>query len=172
MMELAWGRWMTRIGLGILAALAAFGAVLCFRNPDRALLLAWVIVAPLVQNWHPPAVANGQITTEDWGHWDAASRKLTAVLERKFPTGTNETGLKSTLLGQGFKPPPSPPPDCLPRGQPAPVGRAYTPCYETSNILQYDWGHFPCRETITVWWTTGDNGEVTYINGSYHGACL
>jgi len=48
MMKRARGRWMTRIGLGILAALAAFGATLCYRDPEGAFLLALAIVAPLL----------------------------------------------------------------------------------------------------------------------------
>jgi hypothetical protein len=173
-MKRGWVRRLVRIGLGPFAALVAIVVVLSLINPEATVLLALVLVNPLISNTHPPAIAQGQITAQDWGHWHDVSRKLTGVLEREFPVGTSEAALKSTLRGQGFKPLPAPPADCLPAGEAAPVGRVVDQCPtgDRSRILRYAWGSFPCGATITVQWTAGDNGAITHIAGWYDDGCL
>ena len=125
-MTRAWGRWITRISFGIVATLAAATAALYVAargNAETALLFALVIVDPLFSNSRPPAIADSLFTSWDWRHWGDDDRRLTSILERGFPVGTNETRLKSILLNQGFKPLAAPPQACLPQGQPSPVGK-------------------------------------------------
>jgi hypothetical protein len=126
----------------------------------------------LIHNAHPPPIAGDQIAGASWQNQAEVSRKLTELLQRKFPTGTSEDLLKSTLANQGFKPLPPPPGDCVPRGQSPPVGRVFTPCYDPSNILKYDWGNGICGQTITVRWSTDDRHEITELHASYDMACL
>src|ERR1700691_362311 len=102
-MTRAWGRWITRISFGIVATLAAATAALYVAargNAETALLFALVIVDPLFSNSRPPAIADSLFTSWDWRHWGDDDRRLTSILERGFPVGTNETRLKSILLNQ------------------------------------------------------------------------
>jgi hypothetical protein len=159
------GHPIARIGLGVLAVFVAICAILYILNPEGAVLVAAVFLQPLFSNAQPPAIADGHIKTDD---------ELTDVLKQKFPAGTNEAVLKATLFRQGFKPATPPPVPCWPRGQPAPVGHVVFPCpvHDPGRMLEYQWSDFPCSDTITVWWTLGDNGEVAQIGG-YHGhGCL
>jgi hypothetical protein len=163
-MKRNWVRWAARIGLAILAVFAAICIALFIWNPEAALLLAAIILQPLLSNTHPAPIAEGHLTTEGW----------TRVLQQRFPAGTNEAVLKATLRHQGFKPPAPPPEKCWPQGKPAPVGRVIFPCpvHDPSKTLEYRWSDFPCEETMTVWWTTGDNGAIAQISGNYTRACL
>jgi hypothetical protein len=159
------GHLIARIGLGILAVFAASCAILYILNPEGAVLVAAVFLQPLLGNTQPPAIADGHIKTDD---------ELTDVLRQKFPVGTNEAVLRATLHHQGFKSLAPPPVKCWPRDQPAPVGQVVFPCplHDPNMMLEYQWSNFPCGDTITIWWTTEDNGAITQIGG-YHGhGCL
>jgi hypothetical protein len=179
-MKRTWIRWMIRVGLGIFAILAAFIVVLFVLNPPAAWLLTVMLLQPLISNSRPPAIADGHIPAEEWGHWNDGrrqldtNRKLAAIFAEQFPNGTSEGVLTSTLRKQGFKSPPLPRGNCIPKVQPAPVGQVYYTCPEgdPSRVLQYGWGRVPCGESITVQWTTGDRGEITNISVGYSGACL
>jgi hypothetical protein len=164
-MKPGWRRRVVRICLVIIAVLVAIGVGLFIWNPELTILLAAVILQPLLANTQPPAIADGHINTED--EW-------TDVLRQKFPAGTSEAVLQATLLRQGFKPPTPPPVQCWPRGQPAPVGQVIFPCpvHDPAKTLEYQWGNFPCGDTVTVWWTIGDNGKVAQIGGYHSHGCL
>src|SRR6266567_4613449 len=117
---------MRRLGKWILIAFVlVVGAVvlLFILDPAGTVLLAGVILAPLFWNSGPPPIAEGLTAGGEEG-----DRKLTAVLERRFPNGTREVDLKSALLRQGFHPVPPPPADCLLPGQDAPIGVVYSTC--------------------------------------------
>jgi hypothetical protein len=167
-----WGRWSVRIGLWIGAVFVAGGAALFVINPFGALVLVWFTVQILFSNSHPPAIAEGQITEDDWEHQNVAGQKLTDVLKRRFPIGTTEAVMKSTLLGQGFKLPAPPPRDCVPPGQIVTIGHMGCPTYDVNKILLYHWGLIPCGETVTVEWTVDDSGGITSVRGGYYGVCL
>jgi hypothetical protein len=141
-------------------------------------VLAALFVNPF-SNSSPPPIAEGQITEKDWHHWDDGGRKLTAVLTRRFPIGTNEATLKSTLLAQGFHFAKLPPPEnCVPPGQSAPVGVIFYHCLSPDRkkalerTLEYIWGRFPCSQSLLVEWSVDDRGEIANVQGYYHGVCL
>jgi hypothetical protein len=70
------------------------------------LLFVWVIVEPSLSNSYPLTIADGLFTSCHWRDWDNDNVRFVAILERKFPVGTNAAQLKFTLLGQGFRPAP------------------------------------------------------------------
>jgi hypothetical protein len=149
-------------------------AALFIRDPSAAVLLTAILIQPLIAHTHPPPIAEDQLADASWRNQAEATRKLTALMQRKFPTGSSEGALKSTLQNQGFKPLPPPPVDCLPPGQPPPVGRVFTPCptYDRRKTLEYGWGSGVCGQTITVRWSTDDRDNVTRVDASYYMACL
>jgi hypothetical protein len=168
-----------RIGKWVLIALAlifAALAILFLVKPDTLLVAA--IILTMLFNPGPPPIAEGQITSNEWMHWEEGGRKLTAVLERRFPNGTPEFDLKSVLLKQGFHPVPPPPADCLPPGQIPPVGVIYRTCLtadqkeKLERTLEYTWGNGVCTEFVQVWWSVDDRHDITQAQGSYYGACL
>jgi hypothetical protein len=174
-------RLIKRVALVILITLALFVAAataLFVYKPSETLLLANVLLAPLFNNLAPPPIAEGQVTHEDWLHWEAASKKLTAVLEQWFPVGSGEAALRSTLLKQGFKAIPPPPASCIPPGQSPPIGVVYRTCLtpdQTERLkrtLKYEWGGGVCAEFVQVEWSADDRGEIIKVNGSYFSACL
>jgi hypothetical protein len=171
-MKRRWYQWVIRISLGFLAILIVPVVVLFILKPEGTMILIGVLIAPLIHNTHPPPIAEDQLAGATWQNQAEVSRKLNELLQRKFPTGTSEDSLKSTLANQGFKLLPPPPGDCVPRGQSPPVGRVFTPCYDPSNILRYDWGNGVCGQTITVRWSTDDHHGITDVHATYHVACL
>jgi hypothetical protein len=164
-MKRTWARRLVRIGLGILVVLVTIGAGLFIWNPNATTLLVAVILQPLLDNTQPPAIVDGHFTSDD---------ELTDVLNQKFPFGTNEAVLRATLFQQGFKPLKPPPVACWPRGKPAPVGQLIFPCplHDPSKTLEYQWSNFPCGDTITVWWSTTDDGAITQIGSNHIHGCL
>jgi hypothetical protein len=62
--------WAIRIGLGIVAFFISIWIVLLILNPNGALLLGAIILGQLFSNHHPPAIVDGVITSDDWGHRD------------------------------------------------------------------------------------------------------
>jgi hypothetical protein len=163
-MKRTWLRQLARIGLGTLAVLVAMGAGLYIWNPEATTLVVAVILQPLLANTQPPAIFDGHLQSDE----------IADVLKQKFPIGTNEAALKMALFQAGFKPPKPPPAPCWPRGKPAPVGQLIFPCpaHAASQTLEFQWSNFPCGDTITVWWTTGDGGKVTQIGGYHTHGCL
>jgi len=170
---------MKRIGKWILIAFAlVIGAVAVLLYLKPQMLLTAAIIVTMLFNPGPPPIAEGQITSNEWMHWEEGGRRLTAVLERRFPNGTPESSLKSVLLKQGFHSIPPPPADCLPPGQVAPVGVIYLTCLtadqkeKLERTLKYTWGNGVCSEFVQVMWSADDGGEITHVQGSYYGACL
>jgi hypothetical protein len=109
-------------------------------------------------NTQPPAIVAGQIRT-------GAGDDLNTFFRQKFPVGTDETIVRTTLLQQGFTRP-HPALACRPRnGDPCPA-------YDLSRTLEYAWGRIPCGNQVVVWWTASDHGAITDIGGYHHFACL
>jgi hypothetical protein len=178
-MTRAWGRCLTRIsfglGCGFLLTIAVAIALLSTGKLEVALLSAWAISEPLFSNTRPPVIADGLFKSWDWRmNWRDEDAQFATILEREFPVGTSEAQLKSTLLAQGFKPPPPSRHDCLPQGQPAPIGKMVFRCptHDLSRELRYEWSRFPCGQQIVVWWTPGDKGDITEVKGVHGGGCL
>jgi hypothetical protein len=104
--------------------------------PSLALIVALASVLwiyGLFHNHRPPQIAGGVDLTS--GYADA---RWSAVLQQKFPPGTSEALLKSTLLSQGFKHVSSPPPNCLRPGERPKVGVVFVECYDSTKQLEYD----------------------------------
>jgi hypothetical protein len=169
-----WLLWAIRIVSGIFAILAvAFGA-LAFINPEGAWLLFAILIGPLVSNTRPPPMLEDQLAHTDLRNRDKISQKLTAFLKLKFPAGTAETSLKSSLSEQGFKSLPPPPANCVPADKEATAQVPYSPCptYDRSKILQYGWGYGVCGSTITVSWKIDDHRELTDLKTALDSGCL
>jgi hypothetical protein len=162
-MRPAWIRWTVRIGLGLFAAFAALVGLATYRvGLQTTLLVASVILQPLIATTKPPAILAGQIGDGPFGG------DLTPFLRQRFPLGTNETVITTTLLRQGFRLP-KPPSACGP-----PAGQVILPCpvRQPSRTLEYEWSQFPCGDKATVWWTVGDHGAITDIGGRHSRVCL
>ncbi|MGA2293025.1 hypothetical protein [Bradyrhizobium sp.] len=125
---------MKRSAIWLLAILALVAATL-------------FVFSPAALHSRPPPIAQG----EDWFHFEAASRKLTEVLQSKFPVGSRDDILKSILLDQGFRPEQKD---------------------KRKRTLVYEWGGLGCVESISVVWSSDELGALTHVEGSYHGACL
>ncbi len=156
---------MKRLAIWVLATLALVAATLYG-------LFVFMV------NSGPPPIAQGVITKEDWPHFAAASKKLTEVLQSKFPVGAREDVLKSILVGQGFRPADPLPSNCLPPGKRVSTGVVYYHCLtpeqeeRRKRMLVYKWGGVVCTESISVMWSSDEHGALTHIEGDYYGACL
>jgi hypothetical protein len=165
-MKRGWLRWTIRIGAGIAAAAALLACVVVFLfGPQNAVLLVAVLLQPLLSNTQPPSIFAD--AGPDRGDFNA-------FLKKKFPAGIDAEALKATLLSQGFKRPRPPPVACWPRGKPAPVGQVIFPCpvHDPNKTLEYEWGRFPCGDTLVVWWSSGDRDELTDVGGYHSHGCL
>ncbi len=163
-MKRGWLRWTIRIGAGVAAAVALLaGALVLLFGPQNALLLVAILLQPLLSNTQPPPI----FADSHWGD-------VTDFLKKKFLLGTDAEVVKATLLSQGFTPPRPPPVACWPKGKPAPVGQVIFRCpvHDPNKTLEYQWGRFPCGDTIVVWWSAGDRGELTDIGGYHDHGCL
>jgi hypothetical protein len=169
-----------RVGIWFVAILALFAAtisgILVFDPTAR--LVVGVLMAPLFINAGPPPIAQGVITKMDWPHFEAASKKMTEVLQSKFPVGSKEDILRSSLLGQGFRSMEPLPTNCIPPGQAAPVGVVFYRCLtpqaeeQRKKTLVYEWGNGICREKLFVIWSSDQLGVLTDVRSHYDGACL
>lgn len=160
------------------AAFALAIATIVLVAPQSALLLTSAVLQEMFGRTEPPPIMKGHITAADWLKWDDAEQKITAMLNTRFPPGTDAALLESTLLAQGFEFPKPPPPDCVPRGERVPIGRVYRECFIAEQLkalrrtLIYEWGRFPCGYKASVLWSEGEGGEITLVKGFYYAACL
>ena len=167
-------RWAIRISFGIIAVLGAATAAMFILDPDGTVLSIAVILQPIVGNTRPPPIAQDQLAGMDWRTEKEASKRLTTLLHQRFPAGSSEVELRSTLLSQGFKQPPPPRPDCVPPGQTGPIGMSMTHCptYDRSKVLEYSWGNVACSQSISVLWSTGGSETINGVDARYHMGCL
>jgi hypothetical protein len=165
-------RWVIRLSLGLLAVLiVAFGALFIFDRVAAVLLIA-ILIYPLVGNTQPPPIAEDQLAAPNLRD---ASRNLSTLLQRKFPPGSSEGTLISTLSKQGFRPTQGPDGSegwswCMadPNDPTAQCG-----AYDPSKIYKYSWSEgIVCGSNIMVWWTTDDHGNLLKVMGEYRTACL
>jgi hypothetical protein len=169
-----WLQWTIRIVAGIFALLAlAFGA-LAFKNSEGAWLLFAMLIGPLVTNTRPPPMLENQFAHTDLRNRDEISQRLTEFLRFKFPAGTAESRLTSSLSEQGFKSLPPPAANCVPADKQATAQVPYSPCptYDRSKILQYGWGQGVCGSTITVSWKIDDGRQLTDLKAAVDSGCL
>lgn len=162
--------------LTILAIVAVtFSGLLVF-SPSTRLVMG--IMLSGLNDPGPPPIAQGVITQEDWPNFEAASAKLTRVLQSKFPIGSKDDVLRSTLMEQQFRPMEPPPPDCIPPDQQAPAGVVFYLCLtpeqeeKRKRTLVYKWGGGVCVSTISVVWSSDETNALTHVEGSYYGTCL
>ena len=163
-----------RISLAAMAVLCVAFAIILALNPSAAMVLAGICLQSIFGNTRPPPIAREQLVDMDWSTQKEASERLTYLLHQKFPKGSSASDLRSTLLSQGFEPPPPPRPDCLSPGQVAPKGKTVTPCpvNNGSGVLGYSWGNGVCRHYITVKWSTNDNKTIKEVHAIYYSYCL
>lgn len=95
---------------------------------------------------HPPTIA--QDVDFSWpGNW-SNNPQWTAILQRRFPQGSNEATLQSTLREQGFA--------------------IDTP----RRTAKYEWGGMPCLYTLRVNWSAANNKKINSVNGGFGMGCL
>jgi hypothetical protein len=157
----------------LLIACALFvGAVAAFLvlNLESTVLSVAIILANL-RNPGPPPIAEGQINGNNSRE---VSRKLTAVLERRFPNGTPESELKSVLLEQGFYSLPPRPAFCPPYGQAAPNPTCLSADEDEKRkrTLNYKWSDGVCSHSVSIVWSADVRGEITDVQGNYSVGCL
>jgi hypothetical protein len=132
----------------------------------------------MLANHYPPEIVAGVISDADWRDQTGASRKFTALLEQKFPAGTNESTLMLQLTRQGFKPLSKTylnKIECHKPIQIEPLGTVSQTCTYTypQRILRYSWGDgMICSTSVSVMWSTDEDSRIARIGGSYYGACL
>lgn len=121
---------------------------------------------------YPPALASGVITDEDWLEWEPAGRKLTTVLQKRFPTGTPVSTMRDALIAEGFKAPPHEQ-SCETTVD---VNRnSTTRCRYPADInrrLEYIWGIFPCSQSVAVTWREDRQRRIATLAAYYGGGCL
>jgi hypothetical protein len=157
--------------LAVLVALILSIATAWILKPDATRFWLAIALALVTENTRPPPIARGVITRDDWRDRRSAERKLTAVLEKKFPVGTSEDVLKSALLKEGFKFLGPPHPECVQPGQ-RPTGRIFALCYDPTKILDYYWISIGCSETVQVKWEVDDQRNIMRVEGIYGSVCL
>jgi hypothetical protein len=163
-----WRRWVVRIVLGAVAFFVLIFGVLLILNPSGTLIFTVRLLLVLFSTNRPPPIAHGIITADDRWQWDAASRKMTNILETKFPAGTPEAAMRSALLKEGFKPLRAAANCDVPR-------RPVALRLQCQPVLQYSWRNVSfvsCEHTISVEWKTDDTGKIIGIKGSYFEVCL
>jgi hypothetical protein len=148
-------RWLIRISLGFLVILGVAIAGLSIwtrTNPAAVVVYLAYLIQPFISNTHPPPILEDQLAGHGEESNSDASRRLTAFLQRRFPTGTSEGTLKSTLLDQGFSP--------YREGG-----------YDPNKTFEYMWGRLPCGASLTVSWTADDSGKIDKVTSAYRSVC-
>jgi hypothetical protein len=177
--RVGWGKdLMRRIMLSILVvAVTGISALWLFGSQETRLILL-VPLSLVLANHHPPEIAAGVISDADWRDQTGASRKFTALLQQRFPAGTDESTLMLQLLRQGFKPLSESylnKAECQKPIQIEPLGTVSETCTYTypQRILRYSWGPgIICWTSLSVMWSTDEASKIVRIAGSYYGACL
>jgi len=91
----------------------------------------------------PPAIAKG--VDFNWlGNWDR-NPQWNAVLARRFPAGSDEAALRSTLQQEGF--------------------------HVEAATADYEWGGMPCLYTLRVNWSAA-NAKIKSVGGGFAMGCL
>jgi hypothetical protein len=94
---------------------------------------------------HPPRIAQG-IDFAWPGNW-ANNPQWNAVLARRFPKGSSEATLQSTLREQGFE------------------------IDAPARTARYEWGGMPCLYTLRVDWTA-EARKLKAVDGGFGMGCL
>jgi hypothetical protein len=173
-MNSPWHRWLKRAVLGLLALVGLAALALILVNPSAAIMLTLLLLQPFFANGHPPPIVAEQFVEARKLKAPEISGKLTAQLLRDFPPGTPEESLKSTLLGQGFKPLPPPRADCVAPGQTPPFRQTFRPCPvgDRGWIVAYHWAIAVCGYSITVRWSADDERKIAGLNAVFDARCL
>jgi hypothetical protein len=166
-----------RIALGVFATMVTVIAGLCLINPEATRLAFAVALGALTANWHPPHIVGLQISDDDWrGHRsDVVSGEFTALIQKKFPQGTDESRFKSELLEAGFWPfsTESGSRQCQPPIQTEPLGWASVTCNYPRNVFVFRWSlGLVCGASLLVSWSTDDSDKITRVAGHFNSSCL
>jgi hypothetical protein len=166
----------------VLSAAGIGIAALCLIYSQQIHLVLDPIWSALSANRHPPQIVAGYLSDDDWRDRSNASRKFTALLQQKFPAGTDEPLLRSQLAAEGFKSPPPGVSECQQPTQIEPIGTVSITCSYRANVLEYHWSvGFVCGMSLHVKWSTNDHIDITGVRrppritrvvGEYYAACL
>jgi hypothetical protein len=132
--------------------------------------LVWMAFA---FNWNPPAMFSQQFPVGE--HWDRreTDAAITEVLNRNFPSGSLVSDMRLSLSKAGFRDVSPPPSNCVQRTAEAPIGMAFTLCYDHRNQMEYSWSMgLVCGGHIYIKWMMDENGKIIRIEGSEAGACI
>jgi hypothetical protein len=139
------------------------------------------ILASFFSGWpanhiDPPAIADDLISEKDWNDAPDAGLKLTHMLTKRFPKGTDVNKMRDALLNEGFGPPPRGKVcDSFVDTSKPPPRKEVTNCHYPPNIdseLDYIWGGVPCSQFIEVVWTSDQFNRVSSVTGRYGNMCL
>jgi hypothetical protein len=152
----------------------------------RGLLLAsaaalLAVVAVAAQKLHllsPPIV--GHVSCDDWRDCRAASREFAALVQRRIPTGSNQSLVENELLKQGFHHLPPSITRCYTWKEQKPLGVEMIDCprwdseWNPRHYLSYDFaGPLPvCGRNVSVLWSSDRAGKIIHIEGYYQITCL
>jgi hypothetical protein len=98
-----WFRWVIRISLGFPAILIVPIAALFILNPEGTIILIGVLIAPLIQNTHPPPIAEDQLVGVSWQSRAEGGRKLTAGLQAEVPNRNERRRAEIDALELGIQ---------------------------------------------------------------------
>jgi hypothetical protein len=160
-----------------------------YQGDDVKRFLLWVLVVcvivPIVTlsafltwmsfaiNWKPPEMFSQQFAPGSRFDRSETAAAVTEILNKRFPSGSRVSDLRSALSEEGFRDVPPPPSNCVPSGTEVPVRRVYTPCYDHRNQMEYSWSMgLVCGGHIYVKWTMDEAGNVVRVEGHDASACL
>jgi hypothetical protein len=161
-----------RIALCVVTVAVTLVAVLGLSRLEAPRL----VLAIILSNWHPPKMVVDYISGDDWRRDRTVdtSRKFTAFLEQKFPVGTDEANVRSSLIEAGFKPVSGVGrSECEKPVEIEPIGWAFVTCKVPFNFFEYIWsGGIVCGHSLIVQWSKEDSGGIVRIVGNYSTHCL
>ena len=139
-------RWRPAIAVATVLVLSAVAFVVL--NPIGAAAV-WLELTGYPTE--PPPIAEGQITKDDWPGGEPANTKLTTLLRKRFPVGSDPSWLRAVMKGQGFS-----------------LEHVDLGMHSST----FAWGNAVCGQWMSVSWTEDDRGRISDIHGNYSTACL
>lgn len=161
-----------RIALCVVTVAVTIVAVLGLSRLEAPRL----VLGTFLSNWHPPKMVVGYLSDDDWRRDRTAetSRKFTAFLEQKFPVGTDEANVRSSLIKAGFTPVSGVGrSECEKPVEIELIGWASVTCKVPLNFFEYIWSNgIICGHSLIVRWSKEDPGGIVRIVGNYSTQCL
>ena len=128
-------------------------------------------------HFHPPPIAAG--ICRDWSKCEDPGAAFDAILRHRFPPGTPESLLRSTLMAQGFANFDNPDVSTCQQKDRAPSSLGtvldcpdWDPHWDPHNRLTFGWGDMACSDVLTVQWSADAAKNITHIAGGHYYVCL